>query len=205
MTIILADDHPLFRDALAKRLAQTFTGDIIEAGSFSELCTILETNSSPDILILDLQFPGLDTLTKLSKLKKQLKRTAVIIVSMNTNSTIIQAVMETGVDGYISKNVPPEQLLRDINDIQNGNVVVNYIPETLPQLRVEPEELSLLTQRQHEVLKLLAEGKSNKQIAQVLKISPFTVRIHVSQVLHILGVPTRAVAIAKYSHLILKI
>lgn len=202
MTIIIADDHPLFRDAMANKLAQSFSTDIVEAGSFSELTTVLHTFPSPDILILDLQFPGLDTLSMLAELKKELKRTAVIIVSMNTETELVQAVMATGVDGYISKNVPPEQLLHDITDIQNGIIVVNYIPSTLPQLRIEPEELSSLTERQREVLKLLVEGKSNKQIAQVLKISPFTVRIHVSQVLHVLGVPTRAVAIAKYSHLI---
>lgn len=203
MTIIIADDHPLFRDAMANKLAHAFSTDIVEAGSFSELTTILRIVPSPDILILDLQFPGLDALSRLTELKKELRRTAVIIVSMNTDTKLVQAVMATGVDGYISKNVPPEQLLHDITDIQNGNVVVNYIPSTLPQLRVEPEELNLLTERQREVLKLLVEGKSNKQIAQVLKISPFTVRIHVSQVLHTLEVPTRAVVIAKYSHLVL--
>lgn len=202
MTIIIADDHPLFRDAMANKLAQSFSMDIVEAGSFSELTAALHAFPSPDILILDLQFPGLDNLSMLTELKKGLKKTAVIIVSMNTDTKLVQAVMATGVDGYISKNVPPEQLLHDIADIQNGNVVVNYIPGTLPQLRLEPEEFNALTDRQREVLKLLVEGKSNKQIAQILKISPFTVRIHVSQVLHALDVPTRAVAIAKYSHLI---
>lgn len=202
MTIIIADDHPLFRDAMANKLAQSFSMDIVEAGSFSELTAVLHAFPSPDILILDLQFPGLDNLPMLTELKKGLKKTAVIIVSMNTDTKLVQAVMATGVDGYISKNVPPEQLLHDIADIQNGNVVVNYIPGTLPQLRLEPEEFNVLTDRQREVLKLLVEGKSNKQIAQILKISPFTVRIHVSQILHALDVPTRAVAIAKYSHLI---
>lgn len=202
MTIIIADDHPLFRDAMAKKLAQYNDPEIIEAGSFAELEFVLETCPAPDILILDLQFPGLDALSKLTLLKSRLKRTALIIVSMNTDTTLVQAVMATGVDGYISKNVPPEQLLKDITDIQNGSIVVNYIPGTLPNLRVTPAELELLTERQREVLQLLVEGKSNKQIAQSLDISPFTVRIHVSQVLHVLGVPTRAVAIARYSHLI---
>ncbi|ABP62809.1 response regulator transcription factor [Enterobacter sp. 638] len=202
MTIIIADDHPLFRDAMAKKLAQQNDPDIIEAGSFSELESVLETFPAPDILILDLQFPGLDSLSKLVTLKNKLKRTALIIVSMNTDAALVQAVMATGVDGYISKNVPPEQLLSDIADIQNGNIVVNYIPGTLPNLRVTPAELDLLTERQREVLQLLVQGKSNKQIAQSLNISPFTVRIHVSQVLHVLGVPTRTVAIAQYSHLI---
>lgn len=201
MTIIIADDHPLFRYAMSKILAQHQASPVVETENFHQLETALETHPAPDIVILDLQFPGLGSLSQLSALKARLKKTAVIVVAMNNDDSLVQAVMAAGVDGYISKNVPPETLLKGILDVQNGSIVVNYIPDPLPTLRLLPAEIEQLTDRQREVLKLLVEGKSNKQIAQLLDISPFTVRVHVSQVLHALDVPTRAVAIAKYAHL----
>lgn len=200
MSIIIADDHPLFRDAMAKKISRHNNTEIIEAGTFSELESALQIHPDPEILILDLRFPGLHTLKQITSLKERLRKTALIIVSMNTDSELVRAVMATGVDGYISKNVPSEQLIRDVSAICNGSIVVNYIPDILPALQVIPAEVSSLTTRQHDVLKLLLEGKSNKEIAQSLGISHFTVRIHVSQVLNTLNASTRAIAIARYSH-----
>ncbi len=154
---------------------------------------------TPDTLILDLRFPGLTCIGRLAELRRQLQRTTLIVVSMVDDPEVICAVMAAGVDGFIGKSVSPEAIGAAILAIRDGEVVVDYAPSgLLPQLEA-PSELEQLTHRQQDVLRLIAQGKTNKEIARALDISPFTVRIHVSSLLKTLNVPTRTAAAVKYS------
>ncbi|AIN58508.1 MULTISPECIES: LuxR C-terminal-related transcriptional regulator [Pseudomonas] len=198
--IIVADDHPLFREAMVNTVRRILPeARLEEAGSLADVLRLASMGETPDTLILDLRFPGLTCIGRLAELRRQLQRTTLIVVSMVDDPEVICAVMAAGVDGFIGKSVSPEAIGAAILAIRDGEVVVDYAPSgLLPQLEA-PSELEQLTHRQQDVLRLIAQGKTNKEIARALDISPFTVRIHVSSLLKTLNVPTRTAAAVKYS------
>ncbi|WP_194790774.1 LuxR C-terminal-related transcriptional regulator [Pseudomonas sp. UFMG81] len=198
--IIVADDHPLFREAMVATVRRLLPEAVLEqAGSLQEVQRLAALGDAPDTLILDLRFPGLTGIDRLAELRQQLRRTTVIIVSMVDEPAIIDQVMATGVDGFIGKSLAPDELGAAILAIRAGEVVVRYASSGLLAPAGTDSELQQLTQRQQEVLRLIAQGKTNKEIARALEISPFTVRIHVSSLLKALNVTTRTAAAVKYS------
>ena len=193
--IIIADDHPMFREGMLRTVQRLLpTAEVQEAGDLDTVHTLISDGADIDTLILDLRFPGLTCLSQLAELRQQLRRTTLIVVSMVDDPTLIDQVMALGADGFIGKNIAPEEIGQALLAIREGEVLVKFAPSGLL-----PLDTHTLTARQQDVLRLIAQGKTNKEIAKALDISPFTVRIHVSSLLRVLGVSSRAAAAVKYS------
>lgn len=193
--IIIADDHPMFREGMLRTVQRLLPEACVEqAGDLGTVLELIATGAEVDTLILDLRFPGLTCINQLAQLRQQLRRTTLIVVSMVDDADLINQIMEIGVDGFIGKNIAPAEIGQALLAIRQGEVMVRFAPSGLL-----PLETNALTGRQQDVLRLIAQGKTNKEIAKALDISPFTVRIHVSSLLRSLNVPSRAAAAVKYS------
>ncbi|TKW67071.1 MAG: response regulator transcription factor [Paracoccus denitrificans] len=196
--VIVADDHPIVREGICRIVSMGNPQAIItEAATFDEVLTAASADP-PSVLLLDLLFPGFDPDISLRQLRLAHPRATIIVISMVDDCETVDRVMQSGADGFVSKAVPPAEMSKALNDIRGGDVVIlrsdepTITPPLLPDSGIEA-----LSPRQRDVLALIAKGASNKEIARDLGISPFTVRIHVSAILRILDVPTRAAAAAR--------
>ncbi|MDZ3832214.1 MAG: response regulator transcription factor [Sphingopyxis sp.] len=192
-TILVADDHPLFREALAKLATDIFPeADIGEATCMEEVFAIADVDEPPSLFLLDLLFPSMDLSVSLPRLRRKCPRSSIIIVSMIDDEERIAQVMRSGADGFINKAVPSQRCAAAIMRVLAGEYVVERADEAAGQRAIMTHGAGIeLTPRQQEIVSALSRHLSNKEIARELDISPFTVRSHVSALMRLLGVTRR--------------
>lgn len=195
--IIVADDHPVFREGIRRIVQRACPGAVVvEAGTYDEVLTLARDGDSPDTMVLDLQFPGFKQADSIRDLRREFSRASIVVVSMADEIDTVEAVMAAGADGFIGKTVPPDEMGPAIAAVREGEVVVRRAFDGPTAATGPAHALANLSPRQREVLRLLARGLSNKEIARELGISPFTVRVHMSALFRSLNVRSRAAAAA---------
>ncbi len=197
--IAIVDDHPLFRNALRHTLSDAF-GDLklSEAGSLEELVSMLESQAV-DLILLDLNMPGVAGFSGLVTLRSLYPDTPVVVVSANESPSAIRRCLSLGASGYIPKSVSIDKIRTAIAAILRGEIWappdIDYEIEDDPEIAALANRIATLTPQQMRVLTLLGEGLLNKQIAYNLSVSEATVKAHVSAVLQKLGVESRTQAV----------
>lgn len=200
-TVIVADDHPLFRTAIKEALeADQGETRFLEASSFESLQELVDHNRDVDLVLLDLHMPGVSGFAGLVYLCKKYPSVPVVIISANEDPVVIQRALQHGAAGFIPKSSSIDTITRAIACVLMGEI---WTPEStlsnLPGNNVSElelaERMAQLTPQQFKVLMMMSQGLLNKQIAFELKVSEATVKAHVTAIMNKLGVNNRTQAV----------
>lgn len=194
--ILIADDHPLFQSALREAVSSALPQARIQVvDNFDAVHSCLNDNEDIDLVIMDLKMPGNLGLMGLIDLRKVFPAVAIAICSANENQQMIVNALHYGAIGYIPKSLRLDQIQDAIKTIIQGNAFIpsGIVAELDPQQDVL-EKLQLLTPQQLRVLKMIAQGLLNKQIAWELNIKETTIKTHVSDILKKLEITNRTQA-----------
>jgi two-component system nitrate/nitrite response regulator NarL len=192
--LLLVDDHPLFRKGVAQLIAAEPGLELVgEAGSGPEGIE-LALALAPDIILIDLNMKGMSGIQTLSGIRAAGIRSRCVMLTVSNDARDVLAAMKAGADGYLLKDMEPEDLGQRIRQSAQGSVVMDgnvaaILTQALnaPQAPVKPN----LTGREGQILAQLAEGRSNKEIARTLDISDATVKVHIKHLLRKLNMKSR--------------
>ena len=198
-SIMLVDDHPLLRKGLKQLIAMEDDMKVVAEASSGLDALKLAEEYDPDLIVLDLNMQGMDGIQTLKRLRDKGVSSRIIILTVSDADNDVVAAITNGADGYLLKDMEPELLLEQIHRAVTGKMVLSEaITEILATALRQPKSvnspLSSLTNREYEILSLIAQGMSNKMIARELDISDGTVKVHVKHLLKKLGLRSRVEA-----------
>ena len=184
--ILLADDHGIVRKGLRALLEGLAEAEIVGEAADGREAVRLAAELTPDVVVMDVAMPQLNGIDATAQIVKREPRTGVIMLSVHSDESYVLRALGAGAKGYLLKDTADADLLRAVESVALGKPFFSpAITETLLedymrflQQRGLEDSYNLLTDREKEVLQLLAEGKSNKEVAALLNLSPYTVETH---------------------------
>jgi DNA-binding NarL/FixJ family response regulator len=192
--LVLVDDHELARDGLRDLLTDVpdleIVGEAADGREALELCR----HTRPDLVLMDLRMPQMDGIEATEEIVQRVPDARVLVFTAYSERALLQRGLESGATGYVLKEASHETLLKAIEKVAAGETFVD--PALIPSLATGRDGQEILTQREREILQLLADGMSNADVAQRLYISPETVKSHVRHILAKLEAETRTQAVA---------
>lgn len=199
-SVMLVDDHPLLRKGLRQLLAFEQQLQVVAEASSGAEAIVLANELDPDLIILDLNMQGMDGHQTLKKMRDDGVTSRIVMLTVSdSNDDVIKAI-SLGADGYLLKDSDPDELLEQIKKAVQGKMVLSEavnaaLAEAIRRPVEKPtSDLSQLTNREQEILELIAKGRSNKLIARELNISDGTVKVHVKHLLKKLHLRSRVEA-----------
>jgi len=198
MRIYVVDDHSLFRDGIISLLE---AGGHTVIGQAGDGLTAVESihGLKPDLVIMDIKMPVMDGIEALRQIKSTSPEVKVIMLTVSEDEANLVDAIRTGADGYLLKHLNAKDFLDMVNGLERGEAALTRsLTSRLLKYMAAPEtesERTLLSERENEILRLVAAGKSNRLIAEQLSISENTVKYHLKNILHKLGVSNRTEAV----------
>ena len=201
VTVVIADDHPVFRSGLRAVLAADDRVRLVGEAEDGAQAVDVVMATLPDVALLDLHMPKRTGVDAASELRSAAPGTAVVMLSMTDEDAALQAAVRAGARGYLVKGAKPAQIVGAVvaaagGQLVFGNEVSAAILRSLTSGTAVPGALTALTPRERDVLDHVAHGRDNQAIGQLMKLSPGTVRNYVSSCMTKLGAPTRAALVA---------
>jgi two-component system, NarL family, nitrate/nitrite response regulator NarL len=199
LRVLIADDHPLFRDGLARRIHEHPDLELAGEASHGQQALALMRELAPDVAVLDLKMPRLDGIQVCARAAKETPGTTLMVLSAYVESELVFKAIAAGARGFLSKYASREDVLRTVLAVGNGEVV---IPRALhgglaEEIRARGDEARpALSLREFEVLRWIAAGASAPEIGRELHLSAGTVKSHMQHLYGKLGVSDRAAAVA---------
>ena len=198
--VVVIDDHPLFRKGVADLIAMTPSLRLVGEAADGESGIHVVGVTHPDLILLDLNMKGLDGIETLRRLRELDPEVRVVMLTVSDNEEDVLAALRAGADGYLLKDMEPEEILAGLARVTRGRLVLSdrLVDLIARALREEPRPARVseagLTPREEEILGLLERGCSNKLIARELDLSVGTVKVHVKHILKKLRLKTRVEA-----------
>jgi two-component system, NarL family, nitrate/nitrite response regulator NarL len=200
-TVVIADDHPLYREGLARAVGARPDLELLgEAGDGRKALELIH-ELAPDVAVLDMRMPGLRGLDVVESLTRDRATTRVLVLSAAVESSLVYAAVAAGAAGYWSKDAEREAICDAIAAIARGERVLDPALQSGVFTEIHAREVDsgrpVLTSREHEILLLIAEGKTAPAIGSELFLSTATVKTHLAHLYEKLGVGDRAAAVAE--------
>jgi DNA-binding NarL/FixJ family response regulator len=195
--LVVADDHPVVRDGIVGMVSSDPEIEVVGEASDGAEAVALVRALAPDVVLMDLRMPGMDGVTAIRELTRiEAACRVVVLTTYDADADVLPAI-EAGATGYLLKDATREQLLRAVHAAANGRT--ELAPSVVSRLvgRVRAPDASLLTARELEVLGLVADGATNRQVGAQLHLSEATVKTHLVNLYAKLGVGDRAAAVAE--------
>ena len=189
MHIILADDHTLFREGLASLLQRKLEiSKVYEADDVAGLLAHIERPVHFSLILVDYTMPGMEGMATVRRIV-ELSARPVVVISAIGDRSLIRELFHSGVAGFIPKTARSELMIGALQLVLSGGI---YVPDILLDVgEAEPADIASLSERQIGILRQIAEGKSNREIASSLNISEHTVRVHITALMKIYGAANR--------------
>jgi len=192
--VLIADDHDLFRAGLRALLAEMTGMEVVAQAGDGQQAMRLIREKHPDVVLMDLMMPGLNGLEATARIVKEFENVRVVVLSMNASEEFVLPAVRAGASGYLLKNVTPAELEQAIRAAAKGDTYLSpaisrhVLTDYRRRAAGESDSPERLTPRQREVLQLVAEGNSTKEIAKRLGVSVKTVETYRSQLGEILDI-----------------
>ncbi|HEY1699465.1 MAG TPA: response regulator transcription factor [Trebonia sp.] len=195
--LLVVDDHPVVRDGLSSLFARDPEFEVLgEAGDGAEAVRLAQ-QLRPDVVLMDLRMPGMDGVTAITELgRKGVAARVLVLTTYDTDSHVLPAI-EAGATGYLLKDAPRAELLRAVRAAARGEAVLSPAAAAQLMKKVRSPGAGLLSQREREVLELVASGTTNREAAARLFLTEATVKTHLLHIYAKLGVSDRAAAVAE--------
>lgn len=199
--VILADDHAVVRTGIRQYLEQAGDIEVVgEAADGNSACTVIEEHA-PDVAVLDIQMPGRSGIDVARWIRANNRSTGVLILTAYDDDPYVMAVLKAGANGYVLKTARPEEIIQAVRDVHAGKSVLDraILPKVLSQLAgpARPAFIEPLTERETEILTLIAKGYTNKATAVQLGISDRTVQGHLAHIFDKLQAASRTEAVMR--------
>jgi len=195
MRVLIADDHPLYREAVARQIMRLLPDATVEEAASMEEASALADAARPGLLVFDYYMPGMSP-AAVAQLTEKFPDVPILVLSGGASSSEVQAVLQAGARGFLPKTATPEQFTHTIHLLLAGGTSVP--PEVLLSSGRVPEGapawLTALTPRETDVLRATARGLSNKEIARELELAEVTIKLHLSAIFRKMGVRSRTEA-----------
>ncbi|WFN56352.1 two-component system response regulator NarL [Dickeya lacustris] len=188
-TVLLIDDHPMLRNGVKQLLSMAPDLRVVGEASHGEQGVELAAQLDPDLVLLDLNMPGMNGLATLSRLRETALSGRIVVFTVSNHEEDVINAFRGGADGYLLKDMEPEDLLVALHQAAAGKMVLSdtLTPVLAASLREarssDTRDIQLLTPREKDILKLIAQGLPNKVIARKLDITESTVKVHVKHLL----------------------
>lgn len=199
-TLLLIDDHPMLRNGVKQLLSMAPGLTVVGEASDGEQGVTLAAELDPDLILLDLNMPGMNGLETLVRLREKALSGRVVVFSVSDHEDDVVSALKNGADGYLLKDMEPEDLLAALHQAASGKMVLSetLMPILAASLRENRQgsdrNIQQLTPRERDILKLLAQGLANKVIARKLSITESTVKVHVKHLLKKMRLKSRVEA-----------
>lgn len=204
ISVLLVDDHPVVRAGYRRLLESTADICVVAEADSGEIGCNLFKKLKPDVVALDLKMPGIDGLETLRRIKAKDPSARILVFSMYSNQILVQRALQAGATGYLTKQSGLDQMINAVRQVYKGQL---YIDKKLSEGMGEnifsgssDDLTNILTKREFQLFKLLAEGNTIKEIAEILSISPKTVGVHHVHIMKKLKIHT----IAQLVHLAIR-